>query len=242
VLEYSATDPESLRALFVAHPRQIAAVILAPEMVLPFDPATFHELLRIARAHDAVFIMDEVKTGLRIFPGSVCERIQLVPDIITVSKALGNGWAIALTAGRRDVMAAGAGLHYSATFHGDTAAMAAALQTIEIVEREDVRQRVERLGQRLIEGLNSSVEKLGIPATAYGEPLSAMPFFRFTHPDAERNAALTRWFYREVLARGQLLHPRHLWFLSGAHSEADVEQTLHDCQGALCDTLSIVSL
>src|SRR5678815_3627166 len=94
----------------------------------------------------------------------------------------------------------------SATFHGDTAAMAAALETLKIVDAEWVPQHVERLGERLIVGLNNIVAQLGVPALAYPEPLSAMPFFRFTHPDAETNALLTTCFYREVLARGQLLH------------------------------------
>lgn len=242
VLEYRASDPDSLAGLFAAYPHDIAAVILAPEMVLPFDPATIHELMRITREHGALFVMDEVKTGLRISPGSVCARIDLAPDLITVSKALGNGWPVAMTAGARRVMASAAGMHYSATFHGDTAAMAAALRTIELVEQEAVQARVERLGQRLIDGLNRSVRDLGVPALAYPEPLAAMPFFRFTHPDAQQNALLTTWFYREVLARGQLLHPRHLWFVSGAHTEADIDQTLRACHSALLDTLSLVSV
>lgn len=242
VLEYRATDPDSLSALFAAHPDEIAAVILAPEMVIPFDPATIHELCRIARAHGALFIMDEVKTGLRVSPGSICARVGCVPDLITVSKALGNGWALALTAGARRVMQAAAGMHYSATFHGDTAAMAAALETLWLVQQEAVQQHAEQLGQRLIDGLNAIVASLGVPAVAYPEPVAAMPFFRFQHPDPQQNTLLSCWFYREVLARGQLLHPRHLWFLSGAHTAEDVERTLAACQVALREALAFAAL
>jgi glutamate-1-semialdehyde aminotransferase len=242
VLEFRANEPESLRALFSAFPADIAAVILAPEMVLPFDPEVFHELLEITRRSGAVFIMDEVKTGLRIHPGSVCARIGLVPDMITVSKALGNGWPLAVTAGSRRLMREGAGMHYSATFHGDAAAMAAALETLRIIEAEDVARRVEMLGQRLLDGLNRLAEDLGVPALAYPEPLAAMPFFRFQHPDPERNALLTKCFFREVLARGVLLHPRHLWFTSAAHSPSDIDETLATCQVALRETLALVSI
>jgi len=239
VPEFRASDPDSLRALFDEHPHDIAAVILAPEMVLPHEPAIFHELLAITRANGALFIMDEVKTGLRIAPGSVSARIELVPDLLTVSKALGNGWPIAATLGRREVMEVAAGMHYSATFHGETSAIAAALETIRIVREEQVQQHVHELGQRLIDGLNAVVAASAVSATAYAEPLPAMPFFKFTEPDAELNAVLTRTFYREVLARGSLLHPRHLWFLSAAHTEADVDDTLETSRSALRKTLEL---
>jgi glutamate-1-semialdehyde aminotransferase len=239
VLEFRASDPGTLEALFRGRGRDIAAVILAPEMVLPFEPAIFHELARITRAHGALFVMDEVKTGLRISPGSVSERVGVVPDLLTVSKALGNGWPIAVTLGPREVMQAADGMHYSGTFHGETAAMAAALETVRLVEAEGVQQHVERLGKRLIDGLNALVADAPVAAQAYPEPLPAMPFFKFTEPDARLNALLTRCFYREVLADGSLLHPRHLWFLSAAHTEADVDATLATCRAALQRTLEL---
>jgi glutamate-1-semialdehyde 2,1-aminomutase len=131
------------------------------------------------------------------------------------------------------VMRAGAGMHYSATFHGDTAAMAAALRTLQLVRAEGVQVRIERLGQMLIDGLNDLAAELDAPAIAYGEPLAAMPFFRFTHPRPEMNATLTRSFYREILARGILLHPRHMWFVSNAHREDDIALTLDAARASL---------
>jgi glutamate-1-semialdehyde aminotransferase len=242
VLEFNANDPDTLSSLFRTRPRDIAAVIIAPEMVQPFEPELLHVVARVAHEHGALLIMDEVKTGARIFPGSVCARIGLIPDLITVSKALGNGWPIAITAGRGEVMGAGAGMHYSATFHGETAAMAAALETLRVIEERGVQQHVECLGQRLLDGLNRLVAQLDVPAVAYPEPLAAMPFFRFTHPDPARNAALTTWFFREVLARGELLHPRHLWFISGAHQAEDIDRTLEACEFALRQALAFVPI
>jgi glutamate-1-semialdehyde aminotransferase len=66
-----------------------------------------------------------------------------------------------------------------------------------------------------------------------------MPFFKFTEADPQLNAELTRSFYREVLARGSLLHPRHLWFLSAAHTSTDVDATLETCRAALVQTLEL---
>jgi glutamate-1-semialdehyde aminotransferase len=232
VPEFRASDPDTLRALFAEQPGTIAAVIVAPEMVLPHEPQIFHELLRITHAQGALFIMDEVKTGLRIAPGSIAERAGIEPDMITISKALGNGFPIAATLGKRDVMQVASGMHYSATFHGETSAMAAALATLEIVRRERVQQRLEQLGQSLLDGLNTMIRGLELPAVAYPEPLPAMPFLRFVHPDAELQAALTRCFFQEVLAAGVLLHPRHLWFVSHSHTPEHIDRTLSACRHA----------
>jgi glutamate-1-semialdehyde aminotransferase len=160
----------------------------------------------------------------------------MAPDLLTVSKALANGWPLALVSGARRVMNGAAGMHFSATFHGDTMAMAACLETQRIAEREHTREHVEALGQRLIDGLNALCAELNVSARAYGEPLPAMPFFRFDGPEEQ---LLSRLFYREVLARGVLLHPRHLWFLSGAHTEQDVDFTLAVCRDSLAASLRL---
>lgn len=220
-------DPAGLAAVIAAH--ELAAVIVAPEMILPFDPAVFAQLQALARAAGAVFILDEIKTAFRTRPGTAQQRLGLRPDLTTVSKALGNGWPIGAVVGTRAVMASADGLHLSATYHGDTAAMAAALATLAIVDRDDVADHVWRLGERLIAGLTAAAARHGVPAEAYGEPTPAMPFLRFTHPDAATNDAIRATFYTEVLARGILLHPRHLWFISAAHDETHIERALEAC-------------
>lgn len=227
-------DPRDLTAFeaTMTEPAGVAAVIVAPEMILPTDPAVFKRLLATTRRHGAVFILDEVKTALRIKPGSFQEHIGLEPDLTTMSKALGNGWPVAAVVGKRDVMQHGAGLHLSATYHGDTAAMAAALATLDFVDTHDVGERVWALGERLIQGLNDAAKRHHIDAVAFGEPLPPMPFLKFTAADPAVNEAVKTAFYREMLARGVLLHPRHLWFVSYAHSREDIEQTLEHAEAA----------
>ena len=233
VLEFDSNAPRSLEALFGAHPGEIAAVILAPEMVLPPRREVFHAIQDIARRHGAVFVLDEVKTAFRTAPGSVQARLGLTPDLTTVSKGLSNGWPVAAVVGRRDVMRSAAGMHLSATYHGDTAAMAAALATLRIVRERGVADHVWALGQRLIDGLNAIVRDLEVPAMSFGEPFPPMPFLRFDHPDAATNDALRTAFYEAMLVRGVLLHPRHMWFISFAHQPADIDTTLDHARSAM---------
>ena len=232
VLELDANAPETLDRLLASVPREVAAVIVAPEMILPTRASVFHELLATTQRHGAVFILDEVKTALRIKPGSFQQHVGIVPDLTTLSKALGNGWPVAAVVGKREIMQAAAGLHLSATYHGETAGMAAALATLNFVEKQPVAEHVWDLGQRLIDGLNAAALRHGVPALAFGEPLPPMPFLKFTARDPLLNDRLKATFYREMLAHGVLFHPRHLWFVSYAHSPQDIEHTLSVAENA----------
>lgn len=138
--------------------------------------------------------------------------------------------------GAREVLRHGAEMHMSATYHGETAGIAAAMATLDILDREDVTGHVWRLGERLIDGLNAAARAHGLPAEAYGEPLPPMPFMRFTHPDPATNDRLRKRFYTEVIRAGVLLHPRHLWFISHAHRAEDIEHTLAVADAAMART------
>lgn len=221
-----AAEPDALAALLAAHPGEFAAVIVAPEMVRAPSTEVFAAFAERARAHGAVFVMDEVKTALRIAPGSMQRRYGVIPDLTTVSKALGNGWPVAAVVGKRSVMRHAAGMHLSATYHGDTAAMAAAMATLDVLDRCDVATHVWTLGERLIAGINAAAARNGVPAEAYSEPLPPMPFLRFVHPAPAVNERAREAFYGACIARGVLLHPRHMWFISHAHTAADIEDTL----------------
>jgi glutamate-1-semialdehyde 2,1-aminomutase len=233
VLEFSANHLGTLEQLFERHPGEIAAVILAPEMVLPLTSERLAKVATLAKSNGAVFILDEVKTGFRSPALSIAAAFGVTPDLITLSKAMGNGWPVAALLGARDVMEHADEMHLSGTFHGDVAAMAAALTTIGIIERERAMDHAHRIGSALMQGLTEVANMHSIPVEVFPEPIPAMPFMRFAHPDPAEAKRRTDVFYREILAHGVLLHPRHLWFPSLAHSSLDVERTLEAANGAM---------
>jgi glutamate-1-semialdehyde 2,1-aminomutase len=232
ILEYDVNDPESLERIFAEHPGQIAAVILAPEMAKRPERALFEGLIERTHQNGALFVLDEVKTGLRTKPGTLQQHFDFAPDVTTLSKALGNGWPIAALVGRRAVMEHGAGLHVSATYHGESAALAAALTTLEILDEEDVCGHVWHLGQRLITELNEAAARWRIPAVAYGEPFPPMPFLSFKGRDHAESAVLRDAFFADVVDQGILMHPRHLWFISYAHQEHHIDRAIEAADAA----------
>lgn len=239
VLEFVASDPATLARVLAEHPGEVAAVIVAPEMLVPGRPEPLRELAALTRAAGAVFVLDEVKTAFRVRPGSVQRLWGVAPDLTTVSKALGNGWPVAAVLGRREVMEHAAGLHCSATYHGDTTAMAAAMRTLELIEERGVLEHVWVQGQRLIAGLAAAAARHGLPMHAYGEPLPPLPMLRVTLTDAAARDRMAHTFFAEMMARGVLLHPRHLWFVSHAHGAAEVDTTLARADEAMAVTARV---
>lgn len=226
VLEFDANHPETLAEILARDGERIAAVILAPEMLRPLGRETLAEIAGLTRRAGALFVLDEVKTAFRTAPGSVQQRLGVVPDLTTVSKALGNGWPIAAVLGGRDVMDHARGMHCSATYHGDAAAMAAAIATLDAIERRGVLDQLWARGESLLAGLTAAIERHGLPAEAFAEPLPPMPMLRFTAAEVDRSAALGHAFFSAMMERGVLLHPRHLWFVCAAHTERDIAEVV----------------
>jgi glutamate-1-semialdehyde 2,1-aminomutase len=241
VLRLTDIGAEGLERILSANREQVAAVIVAPEMVLPLARKPLQEMIDVAHRHGALFILDEVKTACRAPGGSVQCHLDIAPDITTLSKGLANGWPMSAVIGRAEVMRAGQGIHLSATYHGDSAAVAAALACLGIIDREDVPAYVERLGQRLIDGLNAVVARHGAPARAYPEPIAAMPFLAFTHPDQAANEALRSAFYGAMFEQGILLHPRHLWYTTLAHTGDDIDRTVAAADQAMAQACNLLA-
>ena len=99
--------------------------------------------------------------------------------------------------------------------------MAAALATLQILERDDVPAQLARTGAALRAGFQSLAAKHGVGIRYTGS--DALPFVTFSD---ERNFYRSQAFCREVIRRGVFLHPHHNWFLSAAHQDADIAEAL----------------
>lgn len=221
-------DIESLRAIFARHPHEIACVVMMPyELDAPL-PGFLQDVREVAHAHGALFVLDEMRSGFRIALGGAQEFFGVRADAATFSKAMSNGYAISAIVGREDVLRCLARTKISSAFYANAPEMAAALTTIAILRDSDALSRVEAAGRRLQEGLRALVAEFGVPAEIVGYPHA--PFLRYLVGDAARKAFVETAFYAETTRRGVLFHPSHHWFVSAAHTEDDVDETLAACR------------
>jgi 4-aminobutyrate aminotransferase / (S)-3-amino-2-methylpropionate transaminase / 5-aminovalerate transaminase len=137
-------------------PENVAAVIV--ELVtgeggfIVMPPDYLKGLVEICREHQILLIIDEVQTGFartgRMF---ACDHYGVVPDIMTMAKSLGSGMPIGAVTARADIMDSVHVGGLGGTYGGNPLACAAALATIEQLEKGSFIQRANEIHERVFE-------------------------------------------------------------------------------------------
>lgn len=234
--EFDLDDLDDLdRRMTKADP--IACVVTMPFEYEQSRPGHLEQVRTIVHSHGALLVLDEMRSGFRLSLGGAQDYLGVRADLTTFSKAMANGYAISAVTGSAEIMAGLASTKISSTFFANPADMAAALTTIHILAETDALDRIWTFGTSLIAGLREIVAEAGIPAEVVGYP--PMPFLRFTHADADESDLARLTFFSETTKRGVLLHPDHQWFVSAAHSVADLDKTLSACRRGLLAAAAI---
>lgn len=158
-IDVPLNDLEALKRVFYAHPGEIAAVMVEPIQgesgVHPCDGDYLFEVLKIARRNGAVFIADEVQTGLYrcgTYPFA-SQVLGISPDIVTVAKGIASGFPMGACIARMEVADAFEPGDHGSTFGGSNLAMAAAHATISTLSKGGFATEVEELGEYFYEAL-----------------------------------------------------------------------------------------
>ena len=238
-LTFQYNDIASLRSLFQQHPKDIACVVMMSfEVEAPY-PGFLQEVKDVAHEYGALFILDEMRSGFRMALGGAQEYFGLEADLATYSKAMANGYPISAIVGRSDVLRCVGRTHMASTYYGNSAEMAAAIATISILRESDAIARVWMLGELLQSGLRDLMRQYDIEAQVVGFP--PCPFLMFASPDETRRQCAKTAFYSATTRGGVFFHPNHHWFLSAAHTEEDIRQTLDVCRLA-CEAVADATL
>jgi glutamate-1-semialdehyde 2,1-aminomutase len=244
-------DLADVEATIAAHPDQIAGIILEPiphniGCVLPKQE--FLEGLRtLADDNGIVLIFDEVITGFRHALGGYQSICGVTPDLTTMGKAIANGFPIAALAGRADLMDRfntnpGGDVFFAGTYNGHAGSVAAAIATIDILEKENVNQRIAELGDRMRAGLQDILDRLDLVWTVAGFGSVYTLYFMDgpveNYTDLLRNDADLYVGYRQrLIDQGIFEMPMNLKrsHISFSHTEADIDRTLEAAEVALRD-------
>ena len=217
--ELPFNDPERAREMIRYRSDRLAAVVIEPIVVA--EPS--REWLEVLRAETTeagvVLVFDEIKTAFRLAIGGAAERYGIVPDLMVIGKACANGFPLAAVGGRADLMAAVHRTWISSTLATESVALAAALATLEVFEREQVCAHLHQVGTELLHGLHRLQHHHRHVLTGVGG-VAEMSFFHYVNEDVSRAVAAG-------CARRGLLFKRTAYnFVSLAHGAADVAFTL----------------
>jgi glutamate-1-semialdehyde aminotransferase len=227
--EFEYNDLEGLEALFKQHKGNVAAIIVTPvghPLARPVQaprPGFLEGVRELANKNESVLVFDEIRTGFRVALGGAQARYGVTPDLATIGKAMANGYPIAAVVGKKDIMkVVEKQVFISSTFFPNSLEMAAALATINILEREKVCETLWSRGEALLARLGKIIDASGVDASLSGIP--PMPYITFPNkPDGSHKDIRTK-FYTELIRRGVFLQPYHHGYIAWRHTEKDFDQ------------------
>jgi glutamate-1-semialdehyde 2,1-aminomutase len=243
---------KAVEAVFTAHPRTIAAVIVEPIVgnagCIPPAPGFLAGLRKLTAAHGALFIVDEVMTGFRVALGGACELYGVDPDIVTLGKIVGGGLPVGVFGGKRkfmDQLAPLGPVYQAGTLSGNPLAMAAGLATVSYLQEHasEVYPHLEATAKAVAEGVAAEAVHAGIPLTTnrvgsmWTWFFTKAPVTNYARAARSDTAAFGR-FHRAMLDRGIWLPPSQFEaaFLSYAHTDAEVQATIAAARQAFNST------
>jgi len=235
-------DLAGVESVLAQYGKQVAAVILEPVAgnmgCVPPQPGFLAELRKLTSACGSLLIFDEVMTGFRIAYGGAQERYRVEPDLTTLGKVIGGGLPVGAYGGRRDIMdqVAPVGPIYQAgTLSGNPMAVTAGITTLKILQRSGTYSALEEKSKTLNNGLLQAAQDAGVLVS--GNRVGSMFTAFFTNTGAavvdwptakQSNTERFAVFFRAMLENGVYLAPSQFeaGFLSTAHTDAEIEQTI----------------
>lgn len=217
---------------------EIAAIITEPVMCnngcIEPEPGFLQGLSVLCDQYGIALIFDEVITGFRIDLGGAQRYFGVTPDLSVFAKAMGSGYPISAVVGRREWMEL---IEQSVVIHAGTMnsscpMIAAALATIQVLERDNPYQRMFALGRRLMTGLRDAARQYDQNLLVSGPG----PMFNTCFTDLEKMQD-----YRDTLKTDKpklgrfiaAMHDRNvrvigrgLWYISAVHTEEEIEDTI----------------
>lgn len=226
----------------------VAAVIMEPAMcntsAVPPDSGFLEGVRDICARRGTLLVFDEVITGFRLSRGGAQELLGVTPDLAIFGKALANGFPVAALAGRAEIMEmlgipAGGSVMHAGTYNGGVPAMAATVATLRVLQRPDTWHRLETGGSKLRDGIVHALDDAGLVARVQGWPTIFHVALGLTEPitDYRSSLAADKASYVKLctalLERGVRVLERGAWFISTAHDDSVIDETLEIFRDAL---------
>ena len=239
-------DLDAFSSLMDREGQNVACVITEPIMcnggfILP-KPGFLEGLREICTRENALLIFDEVITGFRADLHGAQGLLGVTPDLVTLGKAVANGFPLSVFGGRRDIMdLVGSGVMHGGTYNGNPITLAAANATLDVLSRDNgaVYEQIRAVGRSLMTGIRQAaqaagqsvlVQGIGPVLFAWFTDLSEITTFRDNWACDEDKYAV---FQGKLVNHGVRTIPSGRWYVSAAHTEEDMRQTVDAVAQAL---------
>lgn len=227
IYEFQYNDLDELEEIMKQHGNEMAAIIMTPvghplaEKVQMPKPGFLEGVRKLADKYETVLIFDEIRSGFRYDLGGAQKIFGVTPDLSVFGKAMANGYAIGALVGKEEYMKVLADkVFLSSTFFPNSLEQTAALKTIEILERDNILEKIKQKGELFGKRLNEIAKKCEYDVEISGIPL--MPFITFNKDSEGLYKKLRPAFYTELIRRGVFLQPYHHGYIAYRHTDDDL--------------------
>jgi glutamate-1-semialdehyde aminotransferase len=245
VFAFPYNDLNALEDLMKVHGDDMAAIIITPvghplaHPVQEPKPGYLEAVKKIAEKYGAVLIFDEIRSGFRYSLGGAQAKYGVTPHLSVFGKAMANGYPISAVVGKKEIMdEAEERVFISSTFFPNSLEQVAALKTIEIMERDNILDKLWEKGEKFCNEVQKIVDESGVPCQFSGAPL--MPYITFPKDEEKLYKKLRVEFYTQVIRRGVFLQPYHHGYVAYRHTEADLQQAATAIKEALAEVKKLL--
>ena len=219
---------------------EIACVLVEPIVgnfgIVEPDPGFLEAVNELTHANGSLVIYDEVITAFRFTYGSAQQLYNIEPDLTALGKVIGGGLPIGAYGGRVDIMEQVAPLgpaYQAGTMAGNPLSMRAGIACLEALKEDGVYDEMDRLGQRLEQGILAHAKNHEIEITINRLKGALTVYFTNNKVRNYADAAATDTekfgeFFHLMLEQGINLAPSkyEAWFLTITHTDKEIDQTL----------------
>lgn len=239
-------DLEAIKVAFEEFGDDIAGVIVEPVAgnmgVVPPIEGFLQGLRDITTEYGSLLIFDEVMTGFRVGYNCAQGYFNVTPDLTCLGKVIGGGLPVGAFGGKKEIMdhiAPAGDIYQAGTLSGNPLAMTSGYETLVQLKPETY-DYFNKLGDQLEAGLKAVFAKHNVPITVnragsmIGYFLNEGPVTNFEEAN-NSDLEMFSQMYREMANEGVFLPPSQFegTFLSTAHTEKDIKQTIEAFDTAL---------
>lgn len=235
-------DLEAVKRTLSEQAENVAAVLVEPVAgnmgVVPPQAGYLSALRTLCDEHNTLLIFDEVMTGFRLAYGGAQALYDVRPDITTLGKIIGGGMPVGAVGGSAEIMAhltPEGPIYQAGTLSGNPPAMAAGLATLEALRTENFYENLEKKSAFLEAGLRREASRANLgEKVCFNRVGSMLCCYLTPGPVVDYASAATgsdeafATFFHAMLDGGVYIAPSRYeaWFVSAAHSDADIENTI----------------
>ena len=204
--------------------RDIGVIKMEVVRNAPPEDDFLKKVRKLATDNGIVLIFDECTSGFRESFGGIHKNYNVQPDIAMFGKALGNGYAITAILGKREIMNEAQSTFISSTFWTERVGPAAALKTLEVMEKSRSWETITNIGAGIKSRWQELADKNELAINQFG--IASLAGFNFSSDNA---LAYKTLITQEMLKNNFLAS--NLIYASVTHSQDNIDEYFSILEG-----------